>query len=128
MAGIRDTYAAGLAWLFGQLRAAFDQSTTVATIEARAPTRHGYTDTTPTWATVVDFVPCLVRPLRAEAVQRQNRDVAQVWVEIYFDSDPGVTRNHRIKVGDRIFSPATTLDLDTASALWRVDCTEIKGA
>ena len=124
----RDLYTSGLAWLFGQLRAAFDQEGTTATIEAQSSTRDGYLGTTPTaWEEVAADVPCLVRPLRAESKILQGRDAARVWTQLYFLTDPTVTREHRITVGSVRYSPETTLDLSQAGGLYRVDCTEIRG-
>jgi hypothetical protein len=119
----RDLYASGLAWLWGQLRTAFDQSDTTATIEARAPADGGWMDSTPTWTATHEDVPCLLRPLRAERVERQGRDASKTWVEIYFREDYGITRGDRITVGGKVYSPDNAIDLDSGGQLYRVDCT-----
>lgn len=118
-------YRAGLAWLHGRLRDHFDQSEAMALIERRAPKRGGYLDTTPTWEEVA-VLPCLFRPLKAEARQLQGRDAAKTWVRIYFRENPNINRSHRITVDGRHYSPAPSLDASSGGTIWHVDATLIE--
>jgi len=98
-----------------------------ALVSSRASADRGYADRTPSWSPVPgqDALPCLVRPLRPEAVAKQGRDAEKVWVRIYFDADPGLTRNNRLTVDGRIYAVVGQLDFNSMARLFAVDCTQV---
>lgn len=108
----------------------FDQQASIQ-VEAPAKDRLGGADRTASWPTVIDGIPCLVRPL---SVALQTRDDSRRNVtiyRIYFDSDPsptGLGTRNRIKVGSRTYQVTGVVDVNSMGQLFQVDCEAIANA
>lgn len=98
----------------------------LARVEARNPHRSGYGDTTPAWTPVPgkEALPCLLRPLKAEALARQGRDMEKTWIRVYFAADPGVTRNDRLVVEGRYLTVQGVVNVNEMNRVYEVDCIE----
>jgi hypothetical protein len=71
-------------------------------------------------------LPCLVRPLRAEAIAKQGRDASQQWVRIYFAADPGVTNDDVIAVDGQTYAVKGQLDFNSMHEVYGVDCVQMR--
>lgn len=110
-----------------------DFLTQSASIQVEAPTRDrlGGANRSAPWPTIIDGVPCLVRPLSA-SLQTQDdarRDI--VSYRIYFDSDPcptGISTRHRIKVGSTTYQVTGVINANSLGQIFQVDCEAIRNS
>lgn len=112
---IRDLYSSGVSWLFGQLREAFGQDGTTASILASASPG----------AVVIANLPCLVRPMRVDTIVQGAKAPVVPRAQLFFLSDPAVTKLNRIVVGTTRYCPVGTVAKDRASGLYVVECVEV---
>ena len=101
-----------------------DFLTQTAAVLRRANARNGFAPTGPPLVPVAGqaALPCLVRPLRAEALARQNRDASEQWSRIYLEVDPNVTNDHVLKVDGRLYAVKGQLDFNSEHEVYAVDC------
>jgi head-tail adaptor len=95
-----------------------------ATIESRSITQNAFGEDLIGWQ-AAGAGRCLVRPLSAEVLARQGRDVNSAMVAIYFPERRSLTNQHRIRVGSRTFLVQSCTDFNSMGRLTRVDCTEV---
>lgn len=75
-------------------------------------------------------LPCLVRPLSAEARADQGRDASTRMSRIYFDLAPfpeDDARTRLIVVDGRTYRPIDALDVNGMGRLWHVDAELVTG-
>lgn len=112
----RDLYTNGITWLHDQLRSAYGQSTTTATIEAKSGG---------VWTTVTADVAVLVKPKLVRTVLQGDRIQTVPRTMLYFLADPGVTKLNRITIGSKHYGPVSSVARDLDSGQWMVECNEL---